>query len=400
MDMKSMKDRITEQSINGKLHTAAVFLFLAGIVLIHQWSHPVATGLYYASALLCAFIGLFPDLKKMELPWPVVMFGVIAVITGLLNIALVGNSTVNKQLFTLVSIGIAYSFWHKQLDDRAILIIVLLNAAVVAVRMLIFGQDGPVYSGSSTNFVSVHMLLPAVLYYVVREQQGKKLILWPAGVVWVMCILARGRGGILFGTFFFGGLILLRLSKAFAKLSKRNRVMIGAAGVFAVAAAVAAAIAMDLVHRIDFLAKFAQQGMGDSGRFLIWGEYFSAVAASPKNLLLGPDLATLFWVTKMEGNLHNSFLNIHAYNGIVIVVMVLAVMFCAVWYGLKNKKWIYLIGMATFFMRGATDYVFWGSVGTPIFLFLLLPAVEQWNCKKLVVDLSLIFGKLLSGKKK
>ena len=400
MDMKRMKDKIAENASNGKFHTLAVFAFLAAIVLTNQWGHPAATGLYYAAALLCAFLGLFPNLKKMEISWKVVVFAAVVAVTGLLNIALVGNSTAFKQLFTLVSIGIASSFWHKSLDDRALLAIILLNAAVVAVRMIVFGQEGPIYLSSSTNFVSVHMLLPAVLYYAVREQQGKKLILWPAGVVWLMCLLARGRGGILFSTFFLGGLVFVWFCKAFMKMSKRNRIILCVALGLVVVAAVVLAMALDLVHRIGCLARFAENGLSDNGRFLIWGEFFPAVTASAKNLLLGPDLSTLVWASKMHGNLHNSFLNIQAYNGIVTVVMVLMAMFWAAWYGLKNKKWIYLVCMATFYLRGATDYIFWGSFGTPVFLFLLLPALEQEGCKKLVVDIPLILGKLLPGKKK
>ena len=61
-----------------------------------------------------------------------------------------------------------------------------------------------------------------------------------------------------------------------------------------------------------------------------------------------------------------------------MLVVVLAMCIYGTIYGMKNKKWVYLLCFATFCMRGFTDYVFWGNFATPFFFyFIFMPFTEK-----------------------
>ena len=292
MNMKEIRHKISGVFNPGLLKSGAVVLFLLSIVLLNQMEGAPITLFYYMMALFCAYLGFFPDGKKMELPWIVVLGMVLVAVTGILNIALVGNSTVNKQLFTLCAVGIGLVFLSKDVDDRVFLVALVVNAAVVAVRAMIYGTRGPLYVASSANFVSVHMLIPVIPYYVVREMKQKKLVLWPAFLAWGMCLLAQGRAGILFCTFFVGCLTLVVVAQFMTRLSKRTRMILILCGVATVVLIVVLGCVFDVVNKIGFLARFSELGFGDNGRFLLWGEYFDVLPDRSRNILLGVDEAT------------------------------------------------------------------------------------------------------------
>lgn len=395
MDAKRIRNSMTESVHNGRLHSTAAFLFYLAVIVINQASGVLVTSFYYFAVVFACYWGLFPDGKRMELPRAISGFGILVALTGVINIVFVGNSTVNKQLYTLLSIGMALLFLNQKVDSGAFLLALLINAAIVLVRVMMDGPRGQIYISSTVNYVSVNLIYPMVLYYAVRESRKKKLIIWPAVLVWVLCLVVQGRAGILFCSFFLFGLLFYIFCGRMKKAAKRTRIIWCCGVVLAIVAVIGLGVAFDVVHRVEIFARFAEYGLTGNGRGPIWMEYLTASVSSLKSFVLAPDLTTLVRAMHHDGNLHNSFMNVHAYNGIVMLAVVVAMCCWAVWYGVRNGRWIYLICFATFSMRGATDYVFWGSTGTPILLyFLFLPIVEQYKAGGFVLSLPGIWARI------
>lgn len=399
MNLKQMKEHIDASVNNGQIYTVAAGFFLAVIVLINQISHFAVIGIYYLCALFAFVVWLYGDGKKLEVPKQIAIFAVLIMLTGLINIVHPGNSTLNKHLFTVVSVGIALVFLDKRTDERVFLYMFLINALVVLVRILVGGPKGTIYVSSSANFVSVHLLCPLVLYYSETERREKKLLLWPVAVAWVMCLVARGRAGILFCSFLLLGLIVVRVLPVFLRLNKRKKLTCGAVLVGILVLAVILMVKGDLMHKIPVLEKFARFGMSGTGRGNIWGEYLRRTFAAFESTVFAPALKNVQYAVKHGGNLHNSFLNIHAYNGLIMFVVVIAMCVYAAINGMKNRKWVYLICFATFCMRGFTDYVFWGSTGTPfLFYFLFMPYVTRRSNPAWVIDYKKFFALIMNKK--
>ena len=72
-----------------------------------------------------------------------------------------------------------------------------------------------------------------------------------------------------------------------------------------------------------------------------------------------------------DNNTHNSFISIHANNGIVMLLFCVGLLIQAVNYSIKKHYYIYLACILTFCVRGFFDNVFWGTWGTVTFTFLL-----------------------------
>lgn len=399
MNLKQMKARIDTSVNNSQIHTVAAILFLAVIVLINQISHFAVTGVYYLCALFAFGVWLYGDGKKLEVPKQIAVFAVLIVLTGLINVVYPGNSTLNKHLFTVVSVGIALVFLDKRTDERVFLYMFFINALVVLIRMLIGGPKGTIYVSSSANFVSVHLLCPLVLFYSETERREKKLRLWPVVAAWVMCLVARGRAGILFCSFLLLGLMVVRVLPPFLQLDKRKKLTYSAVLAGVLVLAVVLAVKVDLIQKIPVLEKFKKFGMSGTGRGNIWGDYLRHTFAAFENAVFAPALENVQYVVRHGGNLHNSFLNIHAYNGLIMFAVVIIMCAYAAINGMKNGKWVYLICFATFCMRGFTDYVFWGSTGTPfLFYFLFMPYVTGKRNPTWVIDYEKILAFLMNKK--
>ena len=173
MDWKQVKDIVDGWAKTGLLHTLAALAFMTAIVIINQASHVLITGVYYLCAVFAFAVGIYGDGKKVKIPKQIGIFAILIVLTGLINVAYPGNSTLNKQIFTFFSVGIALVFLDSKLDERVFLLLFLVNALVVLLRILIGGAEGTIYVSSSANFVSVHLLCPLVLFYSERERRNK-----------------------------------------------------------------------------------------------------------------------------------------------------------------------------------------------------------------------------------
>ena len=370
-------------------------------MLINQMPSTVFTLLYYVSASLCCVLGFFPDRKGLRLPLLAEALMLMIAVTGVINIVLTGNSTVQKQLFTIMSVGIALLLLDRRVGRHIFTLAFLVNALVVLAGIALNGSRGPIYYDSSVNFVSVHLLCPMLLYYCSGEESGENAPLWPALLTFAMCLAVQGRAGILFTAFFLFGVLFFRLFPRFLRLERRKKYLIVLAGVALCVLAVVLVIAFDVVDRVELFARFAEHGFSSNGRFKIWSDYFLFSTESLQDFLVAPDMSIIEHKPHLGklgwGNLHNSFLNIHAYNGIVTFVTVLVLCVRSVWYGLRQRKWMYLLCFATFSLRSFTDFVFWGSPGTPFFFyFLFFPLVDSWKCHRLSLPLKTPFRR---GKK-
>ena len=104
----------------------------------------------------------------------------------------------------------------------------------------------------------------------------------------------------------------------------------------------------------------------------IWNEYFGGIGKSWKAFFLGVDQSTLYWAQPFGGNLHSSFLFVHAYLGIIGFVVFVGLLVRAGLKAIRSRKWLYFCALLTFAFRGTTDHVFGANRITAIILALIL----------------------------
>jgi hypothetical protein len=190
------------------------------------------------------------------------------------------------------------------------------------------------------------------------EMRGKKIPIFPAILIWVLSLLAGGRGGLLAATILLGGIILYRFYRD--EVTRRERVIPGLI-LFIILVPVALIVLELFASRFSGLyvvTRFLDKGMDGGGRLDCWTEYIEKTSLSLSRILFGTDLTKVDWVVHYDGNLHNSYLFVHAYLGIFGFLFVLVMLIRAVVLGIRCRKWIYVTSLITIMFRSLTDHVF------------------------------------------
>ena len=127
------------------------------------------------------------------------------------------------------------------------------------------------------------------------------------------------------------------------------------------------------IKTIAVFERFVKFGMYGTGRAGIWKEYIKTASTSLESILAGVEYSELPLMVRYKNNLHNSFFNLHADYGMIVLLYVIFLIIFNCKKCITNKKWIYLSVMTVFFARAFTDKIFGGgSMATPIFIFVLL----------------------------
>ena len=348
----------------------AVLMYFLAIIAVNQVAGAVTSAFYY----LAIFTGavLFFGLKRSMGIRPTVLLAIGAGALCGLNTVFVGNMTIVLTMIMVASFFVAALMLDEGVDERAFLIALYLNAGVALIRLVLFGNKVSVYVGSTNNYVSIHLLAPGLLYYSLLDARGKKIPIFPAFVIWTLSLLAGGRGGLLASTILLMGVILRRyLADGTAR---RDRILLGlllAVIMIPVLVILAWSIFMS-GSDLYVINRFLDKGMDGGGRIDCWIEYIQAMFSSAKNFLLGVNTDTLWWGRHYNGNLHNSFLFVHAYMGIFGFGTFLFLIGRACLRAIRNGKGVYLCCILTLCFRGLTDHMFGGNRMTAIVIAMVL----------------------------
>ena len=133
-----------------------------------------------------------------------------------------------------------------------------------------------------------------------------------------------------------------------------------------------------MIDQLYLFEKFEDKGM-DSSRVDIWNAYFGKACENPINFLFGAPIQEIPLISSFEGNCHNSFIQLHAYNGVFMFAVFFFMLYKSVKKYYKFKVFLLLVILLTMFVRGMTDKFIFGQYGMPIMLYLVaIPFGCQW----------------------
>lgn len=352
------------------IYNLAVLLFFCMLLAMNAFVNTSTLVIaWYFSGCFCFLLGILLLIHKLSLK--VLLFILICIFSSLVCYRVNHNLSITQYIYIMMCPIIGLLLADPCVRANTLKYVIVIYATYILFSFLTGGIQTQVFLTSSTNFVSVFLLYPTVIYYTKLESEDQKISVYPIAVIWVLCILARGRGGILTTTFLLFWIILHAYKEQLK--NRKTKIIIGCALVIVGFVAIMCIIATsDIWLQWDAFEYFSNRGLESKSRFAIWGEYFEAIQRHPIYLLYGAPFTDLkLQVTEIHNNMHNSFFNIHIYNGLVMFIIVLIYLINAFRYGLHKRKFIYLACLLTFCMRAFTDNVFWGPYGTPVFFFLL-----------------------------
>ena len=356
-------------------------LYFISVIVVNQVVSIVFSAFYYG-VLLLAVIVLFASRRAVALK-PILFYMVGTGVLAACNILFVGNLTWIKTVILLMSFLAATLMMDELTDERAYLVALYLNVAVVLAKIALNGLKTPVYVDSSNNYVSVHLLAPAVIYYSLTEIRGKKIVLCHGIVIWVLSLLAGGRGGLLAATILLGGLILHKYLQD--EVTRRERVLLGCLLVVILIPILFLVLEIfaNRFNGLYVVTRFLDKGMDGGGRLACWAEYLEKTSMSLKRVLFGTELYEVGWVVHYNGNLHNSYLFVHAFLGIFGFLFVLIMLIRAIVIGIRKKMWVYVFCVLTFMFRGLTDHVFGvNRLSIVVLVLIFIPDILKMKNKE------------------
>lgn len=327
---------------------------------------------------LCGIVGnMVLFFGKTRKPTLLYMTVIIWTISGLLNYYFIGNSDMleissNIMYFGLMMIMFAYPMTYTQG------FITFYSSIAIFIVGYISGAHTHTFLTSSGNYISVLIILAAALYYITVYASGHEFSLidiLPSLLCFFISIWAKGRGGILCCSIL---LILTLLYYIIKNAYKSSRRMLLISIISIIVIIIIAFNEINIIDSYLSLGKWSSRGFDMSSRGIIWGSYINKVKESILYFLLGAPTDQIQIIQAFNNNPHNSFIQLHATNGIIPFLLFIFLLCRAVIYYFKEKNALLLIALIVVTTRGITDKFIFGQYGMPIIMYLVLyPYFEE-----------------------
>ena len=316
--------------------------------------------------ILSAIWGIFSDKKNILRN----IFGAfsLCIITAIFNMLIIGNVNISR----LVLFGLSWLmivFVENLCVNTKLLRITIIIINIYLIFKMITGDalTVSIFKTQSYNYISIYSVLPIIMYYFFAEKNEENIVIWPAFIGALTGMLAYGRGGIITSVFI---LMVVIANCAFANKKKNTIKKIVLIALLLISILIIG-ITYDRIINIVFFQKLMKYGLDSRGRTQIWSEYIVETFKNISNFIFGTNTKKINIISLYDGNLHNSILNVHMYNGFFTFIWYIYFNLKCIITGFKYKKWIFLMCVFALILRGFTDNFLWASFGMPIILLLL-----------------------------
>ncbi len=333
--------------------------------------------IYYLVFLVTGLAGLFVwlffnnyDLRRFTL------FAVLYIFTGVINYIYISNTTLLNVALSVLFFGITAVLLTRQWSIILGGVSFYISFFVLAIGLYRKGINA--LTISSNNYISILIIIAAVLYYIAVENERqiiKMVDIIPAILAFTLSVWASGRGGIL-----SSGILLVCMLLIFMRTlaSKNIRKIMMLFIVLILMLVFLMGFHNQFINWFMSLGKFSSAGFNSSARESIWQAYIMETFKSVKYILLGAPKYYIPIILRFEGNPHNSFIQLHSTNGLVMFVLFILITCRALKAYINKQEYIKFSMLIVMLIRGMTDTFIFGLYGMPIMLFLIYyPTVKK-----------------------
>lgn len=375
MQIKGTKLIFQKKSSDSVLQWLPVLFFLFNVYM--RTGH--SSSLYLITLLVTGIIGLLILMSTRSVRSDVLYITIaIYFISGIFNFLIIGNVSLIDLANDALLFGVMSLMLLHPMDLKKGTVFFYISI-VTFVYAYFTGTQASSVLTSSGNYVSVLMILSAAVYYIsfYNSKKDLKLVhLLPALLCFLFSVWAKGRGGILACAVLFV-LLLLYYLICYAQSGGSKRIVFLAVVVI-IAVTYLYIKNINLIDAFFSLGKWSYRGVDNTAREIIWGAYFEKMKESFLYILNGAPLDQIPIIHSLNNNTHNSFIQLHANNGLIPFILFTIFMIRSFFYYIKNKEFLLAIVLFAVFIRGMSDKFIFGQYGMPIMMYLVLfPYIEQ-----------------------
>lgn len=293
-----------------------------------------------------------------------IFMGLNSIIIGNVEVKMMIDAVINMPCLVLLLYYLKLNKWITLGLYLGVLIYIIHSVFVV-------GNDFSNVTVNGYNYISYHLMLYSIPFFLYCNNNQKMVNLLMPLSCFVLAALATGRGGILCT----GVILIYSFYRAFkgnrAQGARKQKIIICLCVVGAIYWGVG--VYMEYSEYIEIaMSRFEDHGMESSGRSIGWAQYFLS-CLNPFYFIWGAPIDTMPYVKNhLLGSLHNSYLTLHAREGIYgIVVICMMVKGVIRVYGLRYHNIFILLLMLM--QKGFTDADVAGNmVGGDVYVYLLI----------------------------
>ena len=327
--------------------------------------------LYRLSIYIFGTIGILCFVFSRKWKKEILIFSTIYFLGGIFNILIIGNLTFSDIAADIFLFGITY----LMLAYRSSYIQGVASFYITFFTFLFFYRRGintHFILSSSGNYISVLLIISASLYYISLQQSGRKIFAWdviPAILSFALSVWAKGRGGILSTGIL---VVLMTFQLMYQMTNKKAKNILKLFIAFFSIVTFILISDFSVINWFFSLGKWSYRGVDNSDRIYIWNSYFAKVVESIFYILFGAPLDQINVISRFGGNCHNSFIQLHAYNGLITFITFSYYLGkCFIFY-IRTKQWIIASVVLVFCLRAFSDKFIFGQYGMPLMLFFIM----------------------------
>ena len=326
---------------------ASLFYFIASILFLVIDDGFLRYGLNFLLLLMTFVLLLSSPLRNKAINWVFLTIFYLSYI--FLSILVVGNelnitSFVSFYSFFMLAYIFVYSDNGKRYLDLFYLLYFFL--VIIIFFLLLTGVEAEDIFSGSRNAVSL-LLVPLGCMFLLDKRviMNKKLAFLLYFLVFLSCVMAQGRSGILTSL-----LLLIGSSLTFFKNTNYKKALL--ITLISITILILINKYFEYIYSLSYFDYLRSAGIEDSYRTNMRNEYISSLRSV--NIFFGKNLFELPMIRSFNGNPHNTYIYLHSSLGIIFI---LTTSF-AILYWLKmfiTKDFISFFVLLALLLRLSTD---------------------------------------------
>lgn len=310
----------------------------------------------------------------------VFLFYTVYLSTGFLNWCLIGNVSLGDLAKDLLLCGVLFELFVSPIHYFHGFVSFYVSVLLFIDAFLSGDVAHELLSGASGNYISVFLILSESIYYMGLYNSRRTIMVWdllPVVLCLMLSIWAVGRSGIICSTLF-----LFLMVYSFMKQRWNNKhLSILLCIVILLSIVYLSWDSLGILENNDYLRKLEEQGL-ETSRYSMWQAYWNQMVSSPSFFLFGVPFEQVPIIQMFDNNTHNSFIQLHALNGMLAFILLFYFVCYALVFYFKHGRSVLFAVLLVYVIRGMTDKFIFGEFGMPVLLyFTMLPFVYLEDSK-------------------
>ena len=303
----------------------------------------------------------------------------IAVFLNWLFVSSIQYNEIIKLFFVHFPIALVIAY-NRNMMPRLWLACFIFLFFFLLYRLNLYGNH--IFWDTNSNSISVDLIICAFIYELALKKRGKNTGVFIPLLVFIASTIAGGRGGIISSSI----LLLFYLINKY-RTDKRNVKMVIKTLVSIFGLTITAIFLSENIYMIlqRFFPRFTSiQAANTSHSNFIRLSLVKSYIYNCKDIMgffMGVDIAKHSqYGAALNGNIHNSYLQLHSYLGLIGIALVAYVFFVYFRTICKSKQNLIVISFfLAFFVRILTDYALPGNIGDIIVWYVVITVADRFK---------------------